>query len=65
MVLLGHISLFNLSNQHLADFRDEQLQLVGPTAVAHHLSLLSKALKTMAHYGRLNVAVMTGYSAGA
>ena len=45
---LGHISLFNLSNQHLADFRDEQLQLVGPTTVVHRLSLLSKVLKIAA-----------------
>lgn len=42
---LGHLSLFNLSNQHLAEFRDEQLQLVGPTTVVHRLSLLSKVLK--------------------
>ncbi|TCK06131.1 site-specific integrase [Marinobacterium mangrovicola] len=45
---LGHVSLFNLSNQHLADFRDEQLQLVGPTTVVHRLSLLSKVLKIAA-----------------
>lgn len=45
---LGHISLFNLSNQHLADFRDQQLQSVGPTTVVHRLSLLSKVLKIAA-----------------
>lgn len=42
---LGHVSLFNLSNQHLAEFRDDQLKLVGPTTVVHRLSLLSKVLK--------------------
>lgn len=42
---LGHFSLFNLQNQHLADFRDEQLKQVGPTTVVHRLSLLSKVLK--------------------
>ncbi len=42
---LGHISLFNLTNQNLAEFRDEQLKLVGPTTVVHRLSLLSKVLK--------------------
>ncbi|GGO77662.1 integrase [Marinobacterium nitratireducens] len=41
---LGHVSLFNLTNQHLADFRDQQLQTVGPTTVVHRLSLLSKVL---------------------
>ncbi|GAB0153547.1 site-specific integrase [Marinobacterium sp. BA1] len=45
---LGHISLFNLHNQHLADFRDEQLKLVGTTTVVHRLSLLSKVLKIAA-----------------
>lgn len=45
ITFLGHISLFNLQNQHLADFRDEQLKLVGPTTVVHRLSLLSKVLK--------------------
>jgi len=42
---LGDISLFNLSNQDLAEFRDQQLQSVGPTTVVHRLSLLSKVLK--------------------
>jgi len=42
---LGGISLFNLSNQDLAEFRDQQLQSVGPTTVVHRLSLLSKVLK--------------------
>lgn len=45
---LGHTSLFNLSNQSLADFRDDQLKQVGPTTVVHRLSLLSKVLK-LAH----------------
>ena len=42
---VGHVSLFNLSNQHLAEFRDNQLKLVSPTTVVHRLSLLSKVLK--------------------
>lgn len=42
---LGTVSLFNLSNQHLAEFRDVQLKLVGPTTVVHRLSLLSKVLR--------------------
>lgn len=42
---LGGISLFNLSNQDLAEFRDQQLQSVGSTTVVHRLSLLSKVLK--------------------
>lgn len=42
---LGHVSLFNLTNQHLAEFRDDQLKRVGPTTVVHRLSLLSKVLK--------------------
>lgn len=42
---LGHISLFNLSNQDLAEFRDSQLQKVGPTTVVHRMSLLNKVLK--------------------
>ncbi len=42
---LGHVSLFNLTNQHLAEFRDDQLKQVGPTTVVHRLSLLSKVLK--------------------
>ena len=45
IAFLGHVSLFNLTNQHLADFRDEQLKQVGPTTVVHRLSLLSKVLK--------------------
>ena len=48
MASLGHISLFNLTNQHLADFRDEQLQSVSSTTVVHRLSLLSKVLKIAA-----------------
>lgn len=42
---LGHVSLFNLSNQDLAEFRDTQLTQVGPTTVVHRLSLLNKVLK--------------------
>ncbi len=42
---LGDISLFNLSNQDLAEFRDQQIKLVGPTTVVHRLSLLSTVLK--------------------
>lgn len=45
MEALGHVSLFNLSNKHIAEFRDEQLTRVGPTTVVHRLSLLSKVLK--------------------
>ncbi|WP_415897351.1 site-specific integrase [Neptuniibacter sp. QD57_21] len=45
---LGAVSLFNLTNQHLAEFRDSQLQQVGPTTVVHRLSLLSKVLKIAA-----------------
>jgi integrase len=45
MAALGHVSLFNLSNQHLAEFRNDQLTRVGPTTVVHRLSLLSKVLK--------------------
>lgn len=45
---LGAVSLFNLTNQHLAEFRDSQLQKVGPTTVVHRLSLLSKVLKIAA-----------------
>ncbi|WP_051560247.1 tyrosine-type recombinase/integrase [Marinobacterium jannaschii] len=41
----GHISLFNLKNQHLAEFRDQQLSVVGPTTVVHRLSLLNKVMK--------------------
>ncbi|MBE9395738.1 site-specific integrase [Pontibacterium sp. N1Y112] len=48
IAFLGHTSLFNLSNQNLADFRDDQLKQVGPTTVVHRLSLLSKVLK-LAH----------------
>ena len=45
LAALGQVSLFNLTNQHLAEFRDVQLQSVGPTTVVHRLSLLSKVLK--------------------
>jgi len=45
LAALGTVSLFNLSNQHLAEFRDEQLKSVGPTTVIHRLSLLNKVLK--------------------
>lgn len=45
LAALGVVSLFNLTNQHLAEFRDEQLKLVGPTTVIHRLSLLNKVLK--------------------
>jgi integrase len=48
MAVLGAVSLFNLTNQHLAEFRDEQLQLVGPTTVVHRLSLLNKVLRIAA-----------------
>lgn len=42
---LGAVSLFNLTNQHLAEFRDEQLKQVGPTTVVHRMSLLNKVLR--------------------
>ena len=45
LAALGAVSLFNLTNQHLAEFRDEQLKLVGPTTVVHRLSLLNKVLR--------------------
>lgn len=42
---LGMISLLNLTNNHLATFRDEQLEKVGATTVVHQLSLLNKVLR--------------------
>lgn len=45
LAALGAVSLFNLTNQHLAEFRDVQLQQVGPTTVVHRLSLLNKVLR--------------------
>lgn len=48
VAFLGAISLFNLTNQHLVEFRDSQLKQVGPTTVVQRLSLLSKVLKVAA-----------------
>ncbi|WP_290697441.1 site-specific integrase [Amphritea sp.] len=45
LAALGAVSLFNLTNQHLAEFRDEQLKQVGSTTVVHRLSLLNKVLR--------------------